>query len=379
MRLRLWFIGFLVLAASLTLGVQSAFAQDGDGDASPPDEKCITCHSTLDRTVIFGNGEERSINIDVDAFHASIHGEQLNCTSCHGDYEFPHPASEEKYASERDFELQWVTACQTCHSTESDLAGDSVHATALAAGNQRAAVCTDCHEDHEVTEAFPERPEISRTCGKCHTAVYNVYQDSVHGEALLQEGNPDVPTCINCHGVHNIPNPETNLFRVRSPQLCANCHANEELMGKYGISTHVLETYVADFHGTTVTLFDHQAPDAEVNKAVCYDCHGVHDIRSPDDPQSRVVRENLAATCRRCHPDATEEFAVAWTKHYEPSAERYPLVFFVDIFYKILIPGTLGFMIVFVLSDALRRVINAARRGSNGNGGSYTPSEEKES
>ena len=53
---------------------------------------------------------------------------------------------------------------------------------------------------------------------------------SIHGDALLTEGNPDVPTCIKCHGVHDINDPTTALARVRSPQLCADCHADEELM-----------------------------------------------------------------------------------------------------------------------------------------------------
>ncbi len=53
-------------------------------------------------------------------------------------------------------------------------------------------------------------------------------------------------------------------------------------MDKYGISTQVLNTYVADFHGTTVTLFEKQSPDAQTNKPVCYDCHGVHDIAATD-------------------------------------------------------------------------------------------------
>src|SRR5574341_29620 len=366
MRLRIWLISLLALTASLLLGVQSAQAQEGEG-GEEPDQICETCHgASLGAFATFGNGEQRSVEVNVDAFRASMHG-GLSCTQCHAGYENdptpPHitdPAV--KYASYRDFELQWLTACEGCHTQESDLAQDSVHAEAQASGNLNAAVCSDCHGYHEVAEAFPERPAISRTCGQCHTAIFNTYRESVHGEALLEQSNPDVPTCINCHGVHNIQSPTTNLFRVRSPLLCAGCHANEELMSKYGVSTQVFQTYVADFHGTTVTLFENLDPDAEVNKAVCYDCHGVHDIRRPDDPQARVVRENLVTTCRKCHPDATEEFAAAWTKHYIPNADKYPLVYFVNTFYQILIPATLGFMILFVFSDIVRRIINATRR-----------------
>ena len=80
------------------------------------------------------------------------------------------------------------------------------------------------------------------------------------------------------------------------------------MMGKYDISTDVFNTYVADFHGTTVTIFDKQSPDQATNKAVCYDCHGVHDIKSVSDPEATVVKENLLVTCQRCHPDAEANF-----------------------------------------------------------------------
>jgi hypothetical protein len=37
--------------------------------------------------------------------------------------------------------------------------------------------------------------------------------------------------------------------------------------------------------------------------AVCSDCHGAHDIRSPADPQSPSHRRNIPATCATCHDD----------------------------------------------------------------------------
>lgn len=132
-------------------------------------------------------------------------------------------------------------------------------------------------------------------------------------------------------------------------------------MDKYGISTHVFDTYVADFHGTTVTLFERQSPDLPTNKAVCYDCHGVHTMKKADDPQSQVFRENLLETCQKCHPDATENFSASWLSHYEPDIEKYPLVYFVDLFYKIMIPAILGFMGLYVVIDAGSRFIHRAR------------------
>jgi predicted CXXCH cytochrome family protein len=273
----------------------------------------------------------------------------------------------------RDVTLQLTGVCDRCHSGQYNLTMDSVHAAAQAAGQRQAAVCTDCHGSHNVQQwtdpkthaLLPEaRLNIPFTCAKCHNAIYQKYQTSVHGAALTQEGNTDVPTCIDCHGVHNIGNPTTVSFRLKSPQLCAGCHTNPELMDRYGISTDVLNTYVADFHGTTVTLFEKQSPDAQTNKPVCYDCHGVHDISKVDDPKTGIeMQQNLLVRCQVCHPDATSNFPTAWMSHYIPSPNHFGAVYYVNLFYKIFIPLVLGFMIVLVGMDVGHSAYVKTRRG----------------
>jgi hypothetical protein len=124
----------------------------------------------------------------------------------------------------------------------------------------------------------------------------------------------------------------------------------------------VFDTYVADFHGTTVTLFEKQSPDAPSNKAVCYDCHGVHDIRATDDPEAAVIKENLLKTCQKCHPDATTNFPASWTSHFQPTFEQQPLVASVNLFYLILIPGTIGFMLLIVATDAGRTILGRGKK-----------------
>jgi hypothetical protein len=126
-------------------------------------------------------------------------------------------------------------------------------------------------------------------------------------------------------------------------------------MTKYDISTDVFETYVADFHGTTVTLFEQQSPDQETNKAVCYDCHGVHNILPATDEHSQVIKDNLLTTCRQCHPDANANFPDSWTSHFRPSPEHNPLVYWVNVFYQLLIPTVLGGFLLFIGTDLYRR------------------------
>lgn len=128
-------------------------------------------------------------------------------------------------------------------------------------------------------------------------------------------------------------------------------------MNKYGISTDIFNTYVADFHGTTVELFEKQSPDHETNKAVCYDCHGVHNIFPTEDEHAQVIKDNLLATCRQCHPDADANFPDAWTSHFKPSLEHNPLIYLVDLFYAILIPVTIGGFVFFIITDVYRQLL----------------------
>jgi hypothetical protein len=78
-----------------------------------------------------------------------------------------------------------------------------------------------------------------------------------------------------------------------------------------------------------------------------------------DDPQAGIMfKSNLLAKCQQCHPDATtDSFTDSWLSHYEPSPQAWPLVYFVNLFYKIFIPLVLGGMILFVLTDIYRRFL----------------------
>jgi hypothetical protein len=134
-------------------------------------------------------------------------------------------------------------------------------------------------------------------------------------------------------------------------------------MAPYDLNTDVLNTYVADFHGTTVTLFEQRSPDQLPNKPLCIDCHGIHDIKSVQDPESSVVKTNLLTTCQKCHPGATENFSGAWLSHYTPSPDHNALVYYVNLFYQILIPTLVGGMVVFVVTDAGRRIAGRIKGG----------------
>jgi len=346
-------------------------AQPPTGKLSIADEVCLGCHGQPGQSLTLQNGDVLELFVPAEMHQGSIHGKLgYACVQCHTTVgEYPHP----KFSAidRRDATEQLNTACARCHRQQNDFSKDSAHEAARERGIREAALCVDCHTAHEVRELNnPQTGKlvqdvktwIPERCALCHNAIYLKYQASVHGSAL-SDGNPDVPTCIDCHGVHNIPDPRTASFRLKSPQICAKCHTNPALMAKYDLPTDVLNTYVADFHGQTVALFEKQAPDAQVNKPVCYDCHGVHDISRVDDPTSGLeMQQNLLTRCKVCHPDASTSFPSAWMSHYIPSPDHYAVVYYVNLFYKFFIPGTLGGMALLVVMDVSRLLINRSRR-----------------
>lgn len=326
---------------------------------------CLSCHNQPDMRKTLPSGEEVYLTVDADEYNHSVHGVGgYACVQCHTNIvSYPHPESTAQ--NRRDLTLEMNGSCASCHGWAFDTTQIGVHQLAMANGNKEAAVCTDCHSAHNVQPLGDPRSTIPQTCQRCHSLIYEEYSSSVHGEALIGEGNPDVPDCVDCHGSHFIQGPPTGDFRLFSPQICERCHADKELMEKYGLSTQVFETYVSDFHGKSVILFEPEYPGQEPNKPVCIDCHGVHSIKSHKDPESAVVQDNLLETCQKCHPDATANFPASWMGHYVPSRDNYPLVYFVDLFYKIFIPVVLGGMTVFVIADVVRRAINRRREGQH--------------
>ena len=371
---------FVLIALGLLLLVASAAAPSAGAAPSrvtpaqtkPSNDYCLGCHSQQGMSRTLEDGSVLPLTIRGEIFRESVHGEEdLACVDCHTNIQtFPHPQF--AAASRRAATLSLYTSCKDCHSEQYNNVLDSVHQKALAGGNNNAAVCTDCHNPHEqkrLTDRqtgalLPEaRLGIPQTCARCHSAIYETYKGSVHGAALTGEGNPDVPTCIDCHGVHNIQNPTTARFRNATPQLCAKCHTDAARMSKYGISTQVLNTYVADFHGTTVTLFEQVSPETPTNKPVCTDCHGVHEISQVDNPATGIaIKQNLLVKCQRCHPDVSSaNFTDAWMSHYVASPTRFPLVYYVNLFYKIFIPTVIGGMLIFVISDIFRRIRSAGK------------------
>ncbi len=343
------FLALALLAA--TAGPASAAGQQDDIDT------CLACHGETDLAVTLPSGETRSLYVDKAVFAASIHGGRLGCRDCHtGMDEVPHPTR--SFQTRREFTLAYYEACKRCHFANYSKTLDSVHYTALARGDRSAPICVDCHGSHDITRPNQPRSRISQTCAACHEGVSVTYAKSVHGRALKETNNVDVPTCTDCHHSHDISGPHNATWRLSSPELCAGCHTNRKVMDKYGLSTGVMQTYLADFHGMTAKLQKAQGANGSSVTALCVDCHGVHDITKTDGANANVMQANLLRTCQRCHAGATKNFSAAWLSHYEPSLKRTPLIYGVKVFYLVIIPFVIGGLILQILLHLWRVVVN---------------------
>jgi predicted CXXCH cytochrome family protein len=309
------------------------------------DNPCLTCHEDVLATL-----------------NKSAHGDpaggtalRASCASCHGAHDIRRVKDPQSLVAPSH--VAW--RCLQCHDKGEYLEG--VHGQAVNfAGLDIAATCVSCHGGHDILShkhagSRIARRNISFTCGKCHGRLAETYRKSVHGAALMADDNPDVPTCVDCHRPHGTVDPRSPRFRQGSPELCGKCHANKAMMEKYGLSTEVFSTYVADFHGTTAELFRATTPDQPLNQAVCYDCHGNHDIVSVRKEGAAAVETHLLGRCRRCHPGASVKFLSAWTGHYVPSPTRYPLIYWVRVFYNVIIPVTIGFFLLYIAVDVWGR------------------------
>jgi hypothetical protein len=375
-------VGLLWLAGDLPQARADALLQ------TERDENCLMCHADPDFIGRFQNGELVSLYVDKEKYERSVHGPAgLNCAACHTDLtryphhddqqiciachpeegggaetEYPPLKAEIVFADRREMVLVINESCRSCHAHEFEVAVDSAHIRVLEGGNLDAPVCVDCHGSHEIAllSSLP-RAELASMCGTCHKAVYSTYRTSVHGAALEAESNPDVPTCIECHGVHSVRGPRDAPYRNDSIAICGDCHADQALMDEYGISTDVFNTYLDDFHGRTVNLFRRQSDTAQSHKAVCFDCHGIHNIRRPSDSLSTVYPTNLQRTCQQCHEDASIQFPTAWLSHYLPTWEHTPALVVVNWAYQILIPVVIGGFVGYIGLDVNRRWLDKRR------------------
>lgn len=328
---------FLVLAVLLAPGMAGQEVPEAV-------EYCQMCHGEEGFVTEFADGSEMDLHVAADSFLHSVHGDELVCTDCHEGYEEDHPSGA-VFDDETSYKLITYDLCRKCHFDTYTRTLESVHYELLQQAPEVAPVCTDCHGSHDIADPHDKQATMSRSCAQCHDGIFETYEASVHGRALVENDVQGVPGCADCHTAHSIVDPTTPAFHIASPDLCIRCHGDAELMERFGITTTIATTYMDDFHGVTATLADPAKVKERQLVVTCVDCHGVHDIAAPDDLPAGVMKAKVEETCASCHEGAAQDFPAAWLSHYPPSLSNAPLVYLVEVFYRIFIP----FMVIGLL------------------------------
>lgn len=283
-----WLAGFLVLAACL-----------GYGQAV---NSCLDCHSA----------QAGRLEVTPEKFSQDIHAQKgLTCTSCHGgdssSYD-PTVAMSHKAGWKGKIDRKQIPQlCGSCHSNPAlmrtynpslrtdqlDQYHTSIHGKRLATGDDKVAVCVDCHSVHDIRPPSDPRStvnpvNVAKTCSRCHsdaaymksygipTDQFANYNTSVHHEALTVGGDVSAPTCTTCHGNHGAVPPGVDKVQ----NVCANCHVFQAQM--YQKSTH------------NKAFADKGLPG-------CVVCHSNHGIHKPSDA---MLGTGPTGVCMRCHaPD----------------------------------------------------------------------------
>ena len=259
-------------------------------------EDCQQCHADKDLTKSINDSAEISLYVDQARYDKSVHS-GFGCVDCHTTVK----------SVEHESELPPVN-CAGCHEDIQSDYVQSIHATSNGGINVIPAHCRDCHGTHAITSSsdstswtYPS--QIEHTCGNCHSKAEVIqligirgsgpvagYHESVHARILKQDPSRGAPTCINCHGSHRIflmSDPRSSFNKLNRAETCGTCHQQ------------IKEEYFKSIHWHAVQRGHYESP-------TCNDCHGEHEIQSPDDKKSITNRLNLSSqVCARCHSSET--------------------------------------------------------------------------
>jgi len=224
-----------------------------DGKEHP----CTSCHGNAHS--IFPKDDPRSAVYPLNI--------PRTCGSCHGN-----PALAKKYGLANVYG-EYV---------------DSIHGFALSdEGLLVAANCQSCHGSHHILshnnpQSATYKTNIPETCGKCHAKIVAEYDAGIHGEAIAK-GDLKAPVCTDCHTAHAILQPTEATFRMQSTPICGSCH--KEKLSTYHDTFHsqlgLLGGYVQtarcwDCHGAH-DVRPASDPASPINKAnlvvTCGKCH----------------------------------------------------------------------------------------------------------
>jgi formate dehydrogenase gamma subunit len=133
--------------------------------------------------------------------------------------------------------------------------------------------CMECHSDADLT--------MEKDGGEVSIFVdEKKLKQSVHAEK----------SCWDCHKDLTEEHPDNEV--AAKPVDCASCHEQEA------------RTFGGSVHGQALLSGQDAAP-------TCKDCHGSHDVFSPQSVQSPLHYSRQAETCGQCHEAEAEDVAAS--------------------------------------------------------------------
>ncbi|MDE2320643.1 MAG: cytochrome b/b6 domain-containing protein [candidate division NC10 bacterium] len=331
---------------------------------SGPSADCIACHGThrirkiaADGHVVCASCHSRQAKQMAAGIHADSREEKTRhlptCVTCHG----AHAVTSRRDPASPTHRSHIHETCARCHADPKVIAREriarprvvalfeqSIHGQAiLQKGNLTAATCTDCHGAHEIRRAADPasaifKRNVATTCSHCHSDEAAQFRDSVHGEAVSR-GIFAAPTCTDCHGEHGITGtraPGSRVAPLTVSKTCAACHEAAPVVEEFGLAPRRVGTFFESFHGLAVR-------GGSPVVANCASCHGTHNIRPSSDPRSTVNPMNLSRTCGQCHRGAGMQLAGVRI-HVAPGFGEHPWVTLVRRIYLVIIFVVIGGM-----------------------------------
>lgn len=152
-------------------------------------------------------------------------------------------------------------------------------------------------EDPTAMKKVVVRSYDYQRCASCHPEAYKRFIEGEHAKELAkqkqaqsegQEQPPAklAPTCGDCHSSHYVQSKRSRVeLGTQMIETCGKCHKAQEA------------SYLKDIHGRMGVFLEKKA------SAYCTDCHGAHTCESLKD------KNKALEACRRCHKDATVQFA----------------------------------------------------------------------
>ncbi len=194
---------------------------------------CGACHGNPELAKKYGLPNVYSMYVD------SIHGFALskegllvaaNCQSCHGS----HHILSHNTPQSATYKTKIPETCGKCHAMIEADYDRGVHGKAVAAGDPKAPVCTDCHTAHAILQPTEAEFRMQSTpiCGSCHTDKFSTYRDTFHSQLGLLGGYVQTARCWDCHGAHQVlatADLRSPINRANLVKTCGRCHAGANI------------------------------------------------------------------------------------------------------------------------------------------------------